>query len=101
MRIIVLFNLRDGVEAADYEAWAQSADIPGVRALQSVADFQVYRATGLIGRSDPPPYAYIEVIDVADPEGFQSDVGGEAVQRLAAEFQALADDPLFVTLESL
>lgn len=55
MRIIVLFNLKPGVDAAAYEAWARSTDIPGVRALKSVDDFQVYRATGLFGSDAKPP----------------------------------------------
>ena len=49
MRIICLFNLKEGASAADYEAWARGTDIPGVNALGSVAVFTVHRATGLLG----------------------------------------------------
>ena len=101
MRIIVLFNLKQGVERAEYEAWARGTDIPGVRKLKSVEDFQVYRATGLFGSDTKPPYDYIEVIDIRGVDAFIGDVSSDAVQKVAAEFQAFADEPLFVTTEAL
>lgn len=100
MRIVVLFNLKQGVDRAAYEEWARTRDIPGVRALASVDDFQIYRATGLLGGGDPP-YAYVEVIDVYRMDEFMQDVGGEAVQKIAAEFQAYADNPQFILTERL
>jgi hypothetical protein len=101
MRIIVLFNLKPGVDAAAYEAWARATDIPGVRGLKSVDDFQVYRATGLFGSDAPPPYAYFEMIDINGTDAFVADVTSDAVQKVAAEFQQFADNPLFVTTETL
>ncbi|WP_298675161.1 REDY-like protein HapK [uncultured Sphingomonas sp.] len=101
MRIIVLFNLKPGVDPAVYEAWARATDIPGVRKLKSVDDFQVLRATGLFGSDAKPPYAYFEVIDTNDTDAFVADVSSEAVQKVAAEFQQFADNPLFVTTEAL
>ncbi len=53
MRIIVLFNLKPGVDIAAYEAWAKDIDIPGVNTLGSVDRFTTHRATGLFG-SDAP-----------------------------------------------
>lgn len=101
MRIVVLFNLREGIEPADYERWACETDIPGVRGLSSCTDFQVYRATGLFGSDMPPPYAYIETIDITGTDAFVADVTTDAVQKVAAEFQKFADNPLFVTTEAL
>lgn len=101
MRIIVLFNLKPGVDPAVYEAWARATDIPGVRKLKSVDDFQVLCATGLFGSDAKPPYAYFEVIDTNDTDAFVADVSSEAVQKVAAEFQQFADNPLFVTTEAL
>lgn len=101
MRIVVLFNLKAGVDAAAYEKWARTSDIPGVRALRSVSDFQVYRATGLLGTDVKPPYSYIEVIDVPDMQAFAADVSTEAVQKVAAQFQQFADNPQFVLTEAL
>jgi len=94
--IFVLFNLREGVSAADYEAWAKKTDLPTVRGLKSISDFKVYRSTGLLGTDDPAPYAYIEVISVADMEQFGPDVSTETMQKVAAEFQEVADNPCFI-----
>ena len=101
MRIVVLFNLKPGTDAAAYEKWAQTTDIPGVRALRSVADFQVYRTTGVLGTDARPPYSYIEVIDVPDMNAFGADVGSEAVQKVAAQFQQFADNPQFILTQAL
>lgn len=101
MRIIVLFNLLPGIGHVAYEEWAKKRDIPAVRALPSVDDFQVYRATGLLGSDAAPPYAFIEIIDVADMEGFGKDVASAAIQAVAAEFQGFADTPTFIMTEAL
>ncbi|WP_428928965.1 hypothetical protein [Marinibacterium sp. SX1] len=101
MRIIVLFNLRPGVSAEDYEAWARTTDIPVVNDLPSIASFTVHKATGVMGSDATPPYQYVEVVDVADMDGFGRDVSTEAMTRIAAEFQALADNPTFVTTTDL
>jgi hypothetical protein len=101
MRIIVLFNLKQGVDAAEYESWARQTDIPGVRALSSCSDYQVYRTTGLFGSEEKPPYQYIETIDIHGMDAFLSDVTSDAVQKLAAAFQGFADNPLFITTEAL
>ena len=97
MRIIVLFNLRPGVDPAAYEAWARATDIPVVRALPSIAGFEVAAVTGLMGSGGRAPYAYVEVIDVADMAQFGSDVAGAEMTRIAAEFRGFADEPLFLT----
>ena len=31
--VVVLFNLQEGVEPAEYEEWARTVDIPNVRRL--------------------------------------------------------------------
>ena len=102
MRIIVLFNLKPGVAAADYEAWAKARDIPGVRSLPSIDDFDIYRTTGLLGSTDKPPFDYVEVIDVGDMDGFWTDIATEASTAVANEFREwLAAPALFLTTEQL
>ena len=97
MRIVVLFNLRPGVDVAEYEAWAAVRDAPTVRALPSIAGFDVAAMTGLLMGEGRPPFQYVEIIDVADMDQFGRDVATEAMGRIAAEFQAFADGPLFIT----
>jgi REDY-like protein HapK len=97
MRIIVLFNLRPGTDPSAYEAWAASTDAPTVRALPSIDGFRVHALTGLLFGEGTPPFAYCEVVDVADMDRFGRDVSTPAMQAIAAQFQAFADNPLFLT----
>lgn len=101
MRIICLFNLKDGVSAAEYEAWARGTDIPGVNTLGSVANFTIHRATGLFGSEAKPPYDYVEIIDIHTMDGFVADVTDPAFQAIAAPFRDFADDPQFILTEDL
>lgn len=100
-RIVVLFNLKAGVDPAVYEAWALSTDIPVVNGLDSIAAFSVHPTTGVLGSDAKPPYAYIEVIDIADMETFGADVASATMQKIAAEFQAFADNPTFIMTRTL
>lgn len=101
MRIVCLFKLQPGVSVADYEEWARIRDIPGVNALSSVTAFTVHRATGLFGSDAPPPYDYIEIIDITALDGFVADVSTADFQAAAAPFRGFADDPLFILTEDL
>ena len=102
MRIIVLFNLKPGADPADYEEWAKTRDIPGVRSLPSIDDFQVYRTTGLLGSDGKPPYDYVEVIDIGDLDGFWNDIATEASAAVAKEFQQwAASPPVFMLTDPL
>lgn len=101
MRIIVLFNLKEGVDPAAYEAWARQSDIPGVNGLGSVNRFTVHKATGLFGSDAAAPYQYVEVIDIAGMDGFVADISTPEFQAMAAPFQQFADNPQFILTENL
>lgn len=100
-RIIALFNLKPGISAADYEAWAKAKDIPTVNGLKSVDEFAVFKSTGLLGAEAKPPYAYIEIIDVNDMGQFGADVSTQTMQAIAGEFQAMTDDLAFILTDKL
>ncbi len=101
MRIFCLFNLKPDADAATYEAWARSTDIPGVNALGSVASFTVHRASGLFGSDAKPPYDYIEVIDIHTMDGFVDNVTDPEFQKVAAAFGEFTDNPTFILTEDL
>ncbi len=101
MRILVLFNLKPGVTAADYEHWAKTRDIPNVRALMSIKDFRAFGVTGLFGSDGKAPFEYAEVIDIVEMDEFLKDLGSPEMQAVAAEFQDWADAPLFLTTREL
>lgn len=98
--LVVLFNLKEGVGAERYEAWARRTDLPVVRSLSSVAAFDVYRAQGLTSGA-PSPYAYVEVIEVRDMDLFRTEVATETMRNVAAEFREFAADPQFIVASPL
>jgi hypothetical protein len=100
MRLIAVFNLKPGVEVADYEAWARRVDLPAVNRLGSVSSFRVFKTTGILGAHGAAPYAYVETIDIDDMGEFGSDVGSPAMQEIAAAFAGMAD-VIFMTTEEI
>lgn len=100
-KIVALFNLKSGISASQYEDWAKSTDLPTVKGLKSVDTFEVFRSAGLLGSDVAPPYRYIEIIDVNDMDAFGAEVGSETMQKVAGEFQAMADDLVFILTEKL
>lgn len=99
MKIIVLFNLRPGVDEATYEKWAADEDMPAVAKMKSVDSFTVHRATGVFGSDQPSPYRYIEVVDVNDADMFGEETSSETMKKIAARFQELGDNPTFIITE--
>jgi hypothetical protein len=99
MRIVVLFNLRGETDRAAYEKWAKDVDAPAVNGLPSIGRFTVHRCASVLGSDASPPYQYVETLDVKDPERFGADVATDTMKRIASEFQAFADNPIFVVTE--
>lgn len=97
--VIVLFNLRDGVDRAEYERWAIERDSPAVNGLPSVRQFRVQRAAGLLGSDAAPPYQYVEILDFDDLGALTADIAREPMQAIAAEFGQFADHPVFIVTE--
>ncbi len=98
--IVVLFNLKVGVNADEYEAWARSTDLPNVNGLPSVRSFRVLRSAGLLGGA-PSPYQYVELIEIDSLEQFRGEVKSEVMQAVAREFRNYADAPMFIVTRSI
>ena len=101
MRIFVIFNLKPGVDPADYEAWAKSTDIPTVRGLGSITGFDVFRSAGRLGSDETPSFAYVELIEVGDDAAFGGDIGTTQMQEIATRFQQFADNPQFMVMQDI
>lgn len=99
-KIVVLFNLKNDADQNAYEQWAQTTDLPTVNALSSVNRFEVLKSNGLLGGGDAP-YQYVEILDITSIDALMNDAGTETMQRVANEFQAFADNPLFITTTDL
>lgn len=99
--LIVLFNLKAGASPAAYEQWARTTDVPNVRALKSNAGFEVFKTTSVRGSDQAPPYQYVELIAISDMDQFGADVATDTMRRVAGEFRAFADAPLFIVAEKI
>lgn len=98
--LIVLFNLKDASRRAEYERWARETDLPTAGALPSVDQFEVLKASGLL-TGGPSPFEYVEILRINDMQRLGQDIASETMQRVSAQFQAFADQPLFIQSESL
>jgi len=99
--LVVLFNLRSGASRNEYETWARETDLPIVRSLSSVREFQAYRTSGLFGSVAAAPYEYVEVLRLESLDALAADLASPTMQRVAAEFQQFADSPAFIVAEPL
>ncbi|MEM6800081.1 MAG: REDY-like protein HapK [Bacteroidota bacterium] len=99
--LVVLFNLKDQSSRDAYEKWAQTTDVPTVKGLKSVDDFKVYKLQSMMGSEDPAPYQYCEIIDINDMAGLGPELETETMQKVAGEFQAFAENPLFIISEQI
>ncbi|HEX7006293.1 MAG TPA: REDY-like protein HapK [Alphaproteobacteria bacterium] len=97
--MVVLFNLKPGVAPEEYERWARESDVPAVNALESVERFRVYRSLGLLGSDAKPPYAYMELVEIADLDKLAEDAATEKMQEITRQFQAMADNPVWILLD--
>ena len=100
-KIIALFNLRPGVSRETYEQWARDCDLATVRTLKSVSAFNVYRSTAVLGSDEAPPYQYFEILDIADMTLLGQEAQSEAMTKIVARFQELADNPRLIIVNDI
>lgn len=98
--IVVLFNLKPGVDPERYEAWARSTDLPIVRGRPPVQDFDVRRATGMLSGSSDVPCRYVEILRVASVEALRTNIAATpAMAEVARQFREFADPPQVIVTE--
>jgi len=89
--MIVLVNLKEGVDPEDYERWVLESYAPAVRGLPSVEDWRDYRATGLLGSDAAPPYRYVVTLAIGDLNQLGRDAASEEMRRLLSELRDMAE----------
>ena len=89
--MIVLVNLKEGVNPEDYERWVLRSYAPAVRKLPSVADWRNHRVHSLLGSDAAPPYRYVVTTEVNDVRQLGRDVAGAEMQRLLSELREYTD----------
>jgi quinol monooxygenase YgiN len=98
--LVVLFNLKPGASAAEYEKFAREVDIPAARRDPAIASYEVLKAQGLQG-GGTPPYQYMEIVRVPDMAQFQASMQTPAVQELLATLMTMMDSPQIIVCQSL
>lgn len=100
--IVVLFNLKEGIDPARYEAWAAARDLPTVRSFRSVRRFDVLKVAGLLSGTGDTPYEYVELLEVDSVESLRGDITATpAMADIAREFREFADSPVFMVTGSI
>ena len=99
--IIVLFNLKAGVDKSDYETWAKNTDLKIVRNLDSIDSFNVFENLSLLGTDSKPPYEYAEMLVVNDMDVFGKETSSDTMASVASQFQELADNPIFMMTKNI
>ena len=70
-RVFFLTHLRPGVDPAEYEKFLVEYDYPKSKELLPVSDYKATRIEGRAVSDGDVPYAYIEVLDIDDYEGYK------------------------------
>ena len=100
--LLIRYNLKDGVDPAEFETWVRDTDQPTMRSLKRVMHFDTYKATGLLMGEGVPSQSYFEIFEIDDLDGFASeDMPGDTVQSIMGQFMGFADAPDFVIAEKL
>lgn len=95
-RAFFLNRLREGAAAADYERWIRAVDYPFARSLSSVTSYVVTRLDGTLG-GDPPPYDYLEVVDITDVGAYRAELArGPAMEAFSREWASFVDESIAV-----
>jgi hypothetical protein len=104
--LLYLFDLRDGIDPADYEDWATTVDLPRLRALPSVRSYRILRVDAPSGQEAAATAPagrprYVEVLDVASAEQFTRDLAQPGPAEVAAAFRRYADTPTVLACTEL
>ena len=89
--LVVLVDLRPGVEPEEYEAFIRDRYAPVARSLPSIEEWCGYRATGLLASDAAPPRQYVVVVEIQGMDAFYRDVRDERMQALLVELHRYAE----------
>ena len=88
--VIVLVQLKSGVEPADYERWVMEGYAPAVRELPSVSDWRNHRVNNLLGSEEDPPHEYVVTLEVENLARLREDMAGGRMRALISELHGYA-----------
>ena len=99
--LVVLFNLKDSASQEAYEKWAKTTDVPAASSMSCVDSFKVFKLGTIMGTDNISPFQYCEVLEINDMTKLGEEVTSKTMQKVAAEFQEFADNPMFIISEQI
>jgi len=99
--LIVLFNLKKGVKAEEYEDFARHIDSPTIKKLNSNKGFTILKGLNLFGTNEPSPYQFIEIMVITSFEELAEDIMQSHVQAMLGKFMEFADDPQLIVTQKI
>ena len=99
--MIVLFNLNEDQDEADFISWMKENDIPVVTKLSSVTEYNLAKTIGMLGGDGNPPYKYMEIIRISDFDLLGKEAADEAIQNVGAKFQEKISDGIWLLSEQV
>jgi hypothetical protein len=93
-RVFFLTHLRPGVDPAEYEKFLVEYDYPKTMELLPVSAYKATRIEGRAVSEGDVPYAYIEVLDIDDLEGYRTAFGNPSpeIAELIEKVFSYVDD---------
>lgn len=94
MKCFVLFRLKPGVTAEQYEAWFRETNVPAVRRLRTISSYRVWRLASVM--EGEAPFEYLEEMELDDQAAFEDEVGAvpEMARMLEGWYVQVADQAI-------
>ena len=99
--MIVMYNLAEGQNEKDFEAWLHEVDIPAYAKMSSMRNPTYFRAGTLLGENNPSPDKYIVVIGIDSPEAVDKEMADPKWESFIADIESRITDATYVTARKI
>ena len=76
-RVFFLDRLKEGADPRDFERWVRDVARPFTERAESIDGYVVTRLDARLEGEEPPPYDYVEVVEVSDLEAYKAELSPE------------------------
>ena len=100
MRCFVTFRLRPEVSFEAYESWFREVNVPAIRKMTTVGQYQVWRVGG--AAEGDAPFEVLEEMEITNRASFEQEL--ESVPEVVAmleQWYARVADPVIVYAEEV
>ena len=99
--MIVMYNLAEGQNEAEFETWLREIDMPGYTKLKSMRNPTYYRASTLLGEDAPAPFKYFVTIEMDSADAVELEMAAPAWEGFVADFESRTVDHAFVVAQHI